>query len=114
MEEVKTRRVATDENRWVLLLVYVLQYILMLTLSFWRLSAGAELWKSENSKASTGGRSVEQGEWGAWTRTVEHTGKTRFTRVLFEVIFVLDRQSDAWREELECGTRSKSWSVQRV
>ena len=92
MEQVKTRRVATDDNRWVVLLVYVLQYILMLTLSFWRLATGAELWKSEDSKASTGGSSMEQGEWGAWTRSVEHTGKTRFTRVLFEVIFVLDRK----------------------
>ena len=60
MEEVKTRRVARDESRWVVLLVYVLQYILMLTLSFWRLSVGAELWKLENSKASMAG--------GAWSR----------------------------------------------
>ena len=94
---MKTRPVATDENRWVLLLVYVLQYILMLTLSFWRLSAGAELWKLENSKASTGGRSVEQGEWGAWTRSVEHTGKTRSTRVVVEIIFMFDRKGKIWQ-----------------
>ena len=79
---MKTRPVATDENRWVLLLVYVLQYILMLTLSFWRLAAGGGSWNPEDSKASTGRRSVEHGEWGAWTRSVEHIGKTRFTRVV--------------------------------
>ena len=65
MEQVRTRRVATDDSRWVVLLVYVLQYILMLTLSFWQLATGAELWKLEDSKASTGKRRVEQGEWGA-------------------------------------------------
>ena len=52
------RTVATDDKRWVVLLVYVLQYIWMLTLSIWRLAVGAELWKSEDNKALTGGRSV--------------------------------------------------------
>ena len=75
---MKTSIVTTDDKRWVILLVYVLQYILMLTLSFWRLAVGAELWNLEDNKASTGGRSVYQGR-GAWTRSVEHTGKILFT-----------------------------------
>ena len=81
MEQVKTRIVATDDKRWVILLVYVLQYILMLTIFFWQLAVGAELWNSEDSKVSTGGRSVYQGRE-AWTQSVEHTSKILLTRVV--------------------------------
>ena len=54
-----------------------------------------------------------------WSTDCEHGHEVWSTQVrlvlpelLFEVIFVLDRQSDAWREELECGARSKSWSME--
>ena len=87
---MKTWTVATDDKRWVVLLVYLL--LCIDAHSCWRLAARAELWKSKDSKASIGKRSVEQGE-GEHKLEVWST-QVRFVllQLLFEIIFVLDRK----------------------
>ena len=55
---MKTRPVATDDKRWVYIVSLCLAVYLMLTLSFWRLAAGGGSCNPEDSKASTGRRSV--------------------------------------------------------